>query len=96
MGGSDQAMKAESASGHHNQQRSYLRALQQESEFDVDLFLELQFVGELTASELETKDPGNSAVVHFCEAVQVQVRIMTIHVCSTISCVIHADKALTH
>jgi hypothetical protein len=77
MGGSDQAMMAEkSASGLHNRRRSYLRALQQASEFDVDLFLELQFVGELTASELETKDPGNSAVMHFCGAVQAQVRIM--------------------
>jgi hypothetical protein len=98
MGGSDQAMMAESASGDHNRRRSYLRprALQQAFEFDVDLFLELQFVGELTASALETKDPGNSAVVHFCEAVQIQVRIMTIHVCSMISCVIHAEKSLTH
>ena len=74
MGGSDQAMVAESPSGYHNRRRSYLRNLQQASEFDVDLFLELQFVGELLASELETKDPNNSAVVHFCEAVQVQVR----------------------
>ena len=41
--------------------------------FDVNLFLALHFVNGQTASELETKDPSNAVVQHFCEKVQEQV-----------------------
>jgi hypothetical protein len=50
------------------------RFLEETSEFDTQLYLDLQFVGETTAVELETRDRQNVAVAHFCEAVQRQVR----------------------
>jgi hypothetical protein len=57
--------------------RSFLRSrhLGEVSEFDTQLYLDLQFVGETTATELETRDCENAAVIHFCDAVQQQVRI---------------------
>jgi hypothetical protein len=50
------------------------RFLEETSEFDTQLYLDLQFVGETTAVELETRDRQNVVVAHFCEAVQRQVR----------------------
>jgi hypothetical protein len=44
------------------------------AEFDVYLFLDLQFVGDEAASELETKDSENDVVIHFCASIQQQVR----------------------
>jgi hypothetical protein len=50
------------------------RRLEEISAFDVQLFLELQFVGESTAAVLETRDISRTVVAHFCSAVQTQVR----------------------
>lgn len=41
--------------------------------FDVNLILALHFVGDSTASALETKDKTNGVVEHFCNNVQEQV-----------------------
>lgn len=42
-------------------------------EFDVQLFLNLQFIDQTTATKLETRDRENPAISHFCEAVKQQV-----------------------
>jgi len=43
------------------------------SQFDVQLFLELQFVNELLASQIETFDENNPNVMHLRKAIQTQV-----------------------
>lgn len=50
------------------------RRLRDVAQFEVQLFLDLQFVDEATASELETFDVANVNVIHFCNAVQAQVQ----------------------
>jgi hypothetical protein len=40
---------------------------------NVNLFLALHYVNGETAAALETKDPTNAVVQHFCDKVQVQV-----------------------
>ena len=42
-------------------------------QFDVQLFLELQFVNELLASQIETFDENNPNVMHLRKAIQTQV-----------------------
>jgi hypothetical protein len=50
------------------------RKLQQQRDtFDIDLFLELQYVDESIATHLETKNWMNIHVAHFCRAVNTQV-----------------------
>ena len=57
---------------------SYLRGrerrLHELSPFDVQLYFDLQFVEESLALDIETLDETNPSVVHFCQAVQTQVR----------------------
>ena len=54
-------------------QLPYRRQLAQSEVFKVPLFLELQFINEATASDIETKDTGNGVVAHFCKSVEQQV-----------------------
>jgi hypothetical protein len=53
------------------------RRLEEISAFEVQLFLELQFVSESTAALLETREISRTVVAHFCSAVQTQVRVET-------------------
>ena len=46
---------------------------QERDTFDIDLFLELQYVDESIATNLETKNWMNVHVAHFCRAVNTQV-----------------------
>ena len=46
---------------------------QERDTFDIDLFLELQYVDESIATNLETKNWMNVHVAHFCRAVNIQV-----------------------
>jgi hypothetical protein len=50
------------------------RGLPEVVQFDVQLYLNLQFLDDPAASELETLDWSNGNVIHFCNAVQAQVR----------------------
>lgn len=49
------------------------RKLNERSQFDVQLYLDLQFVDNSLASEIETFDDNNPNVAHFCRAIQTQV-----------------------
>ena len=49
------------------------RSLYDTEIFDVPLILELKYVSEEAASEIETMNSSNIAVWHFCEAVRNQV-----------------------
>lgn len=46
----------------------------QRAHFNVQLFLDLQFVDESLALDFETMDGANSNIMHFCKSVQTQVR----------------------
>jgi hypothetical protein len=46
---------------------------EQRAHFNVQLFLDLQFVDESLALDFETLDGTNPNVLHFCKAVQTQV-----------------------
>ena len=46
----------------------------QRTHFNVQLFLDLQFVDESLALDFESLDETNPSIVHFCKAVQAQVR----------------------
>ena len=50
------------------------RDLVQTSQYDAQIFLELQYVTDNVAIEMETLDPDNPTIVQFCRAVQQQVR----------------------
>jgi hypothetical protein len=43
-------------------------------EFEIDLYVDLQYVNEVVASELETMDPSNANILHFCNSCILQVR----------------------
>jgi hypothetical protein len=43
-------------------------------EYDVQLYLDLEYVGEELASALDAPDGKNSIVEHFCSSIQHQVR----------------------
>jgi hypothetical protein len=45
----------------------------QRAHFNVQLFLDLQFVDESLALDFESRDVTNPNIIHFCEAVQAQV-----------------------
>jgi hypothetical protein len=48
---------------------------EQRAHFNVQLFLNLQFVDESLALDFETLDETNPNILHFCKAVQTQVRL---------------------
>jgi hypothetical protein len=49
------------------------RELEDSRIFDVQLYLDLQYIDNSLASEIETLDINNPYVTHFCRAVQGQV-----------------------
>jgi hypothetical protein len=49
--------------------------LREVAQFDIQIYLDLQFVDDRAASELETLNAANDNVIHFCNAVQSQVCI---------------------
>jgi hypothetical protein len=49
------------------------RGLQDAAAVDVGLYLALRYVDESVASQLETKDPSNKLVSHFCKSINYQV-----------------------
>ena len=49
------------------------RALGDVQEFEIDLYIDLQYVNEVLASELESMDPSNANVLHFCNSCILQV-----------------------
>lgn len=49
------------------------RELDERAHFDVQLYLDLQFVDETLAMDFETLDDTNANVIHFCRAIQTQV-----------------------
>ena len=49
------------------------RELEDSRIFDVQLYLDLQYIDNSLASEIETLDVNNPYVIHFCRAVQAQV-----------------------
>jgi hypothetical protein len=58
----------------NNVLQQHRRGLFETTEYDAQIFLELQYVGNDVATEMETHDPYNPAIVDFCRAVQQQVR----------------------
>jgi hypothetical protein len=59
----------------HSQQQLRSRAILENSEeLVVPLVLDLLFIGEAVASEIETLDAGNALVMALCGVVQQQVR----------------------
>jgi hypothetical protein len=50
------------------------RGLQDTAAVDVGLYLALRYMDESVASQLESKDPSNKLVSHFCKSVNYQVR----------------------
>lgn len=46
----------------------------QRAHFNVQLYLDLQFVDESLALDFETLDETNPNIMHFCKSVQTQVR----------------------
>jgi len=59
----------------NNINNNHRRQLHQRAYFNVQLFLDLQFVNESLALDFETLDNENPNIVHFCRAIQSQVRI---------------------
>jgi hypothetical protein len=62
---------------HQHQKQPSLRSrslLENSEEFFVPLVLDLLFIGEALASEIETLEPENARVMALCGAVQQQVR----------------------
>mmetsp|Transcript_43526 Transcript_43526/g.49191 ORF Transcript_43526/g.49191 Transcript_43526/m.49191 type:complete len:1033 (+) Transcript_43526:397-3495(+) len=49
------------------------RKLNEPSHFDVPIYMDLQFVDNSLASEIETFDDNNPNVVHFCRTIQTQI-----------------------
>ena len=47
--------------------------LDERAQFDVQLYLDLQFVDETLAMDFETLDGTNPNIRHFCRAIQTQV-----------------------
>jgi len=45
----------------------------QQTQFNVQLFLDLQFVEESLALDFETLDKANANIIHFCNAIQAQI-----------------------
>jgi len=45
------------------------------TKYTVDLYLALHYLNGFTASELESLDPTNGMVSHFCKSVNFQVRV---------------------
>jgi hypothetical protein len=60
------ARPSEKGVAHH-------RGLQGTAAVDVGLYLALRYVNDSVASQLETKDPSNTLVSHFCKNVNYQV-----------------------
>lgn len=59
-----------------NQQAEERRQLQATTTaYSVTLHLALLYLNETVASELETREPTNSLVLHFCDSVNHQVRM---------------------
>jgi hypothetical protein len=52
------------------------RRLQVTAAVDVGLYFAVQYLNESVASQLETKDPSNELVSHFCKSVNYQVRVV--------------------
>jgi hypothetical protein len=52
------------------------RRLQDTAAVDVGLYLAVQYLDESVAVALETKDPSNELVSHFCKSVNYQVRVV--------------------
>jgi hypothetical protein len=49
------------------------RGLQDTAAVDVGLYLAVRYLDESVASQLETKDPSNKLVSHFCKSINYQV-----------------------
>lgn len=59
--------------GRPSEQHRRHRGLFQTSQYDAQIFLELQYVTDNVAAEMETLDRQNPTIAHFCRAVQQQV-----------------------
>ena len=49
------------------------RELDERAQFNVQIYLDLQFVDESLALDFETLDDTNPNIIHFCRAIQTQV-----------------------
>lgn len=58
----------------HNMERPG-RSLVEVANFDVQLYLDLQFVQEIVVLDFESLDNSDPTVAHFCSAVHAQVNL---------------------
>jgi hypothetical protein len=60
---------------HLQQQQNGLRSVQESTPYSIQLILRLEYLSETSVAQIETMDPANSVVSHFCMAVNEQVSV---------------------
>ena len=73
-----------SSKGSTVDERLFARSLQTTTAYTVSLHLALLYLNTTVASRLETKDPNDELVAHFCKSVNYQVRLRIVQSVSLI------------